>query len=268
MLQRILGLCAAVTALLPAADLITFRDGKSVSGSYLGGDSRQVRMVVGDKIQSYSIPDIVKIEFGTTGTSAATPPSAPPVDRREGLQPSRIDTTRPPAAAPTLGEIPVGTTLVIRLIDPVDSETDRVGQTYRASLDEPIIVGGETLVQRNADILAKLVDDKQSGRLTGQTVLTLDLVSLTVNGKTLDINTEEVTQASASRTKSSAKVIGGIAALGAVIGGIAGGGKGAAVGAASGAGAGTAVQVLTKGQKVKIPAETRLTFTLQNAVRL
>ena len=52
------------------------------------------------------------------------------------------------------------------------------------------------------------------------------------------------------------------------LGGIFGGGRGAAIGAASGAGAGGAVQVLTKGQRVRIPAETRLSFTLQNAVRI
>ena len=165
-------------------------------------------------------------------------------------------------------EIPAGTNLVVRLIDPVDSETDRLGQTYRASLDEAIVVGGETLVPRGADILAKLVDDKQSGKISGQTVLTLDLVSLTANGKTLEVNTEEVSQSSGSRTGKSAKTIGGVAALGAIIGAIAGGGKGAAVGAVSGAGAGTAIQVMTKGEKVKIPSETRLTFTLQNPVRL
>ena len=63
-------------------------------------------------------------------------------------------------------------------------------------------------------------------------------------------------------------MIGGATAVGAILGGIFGGGKGAAIGAASGAGAGGAVQVLTKGQRVKIPAETRLSFTLQNAVRI
>jgi len=89
-----------------------------------------------------------------------------------------------------------------------------------------------------------------------------------VNGKTIDITTEEVSQTSSSRTGRSAKTIGGVAALGAIIGAIAGGGKGAAIGAASGAGAGTAIQVMTKGQRVKIPSETRLTFTLQNPVHL
>jgi len=47
---------------------------------------------------------------------------------------------------------------------------------------------------------------------------------------------------------------------------LAGGGKGAAIGTVAGAGAGTAAEVATKGQRVHIPSETRLTFTLQQAV--
>ena len=164
--------------------------------------------------------------------------------------------------------VPAGTTLTIRMVDDVDSERDTLGQTFRASLDEPVIVAGDTILARGADVAVKLVDDKQSGKIEGKTILTLDLVSLVANGKTIEIDTQEVTQESASRTSKSTKVIGGGAALGAIIGAIAGGGKGAAIGAVSGAGAGTAVQVLTKGQRVKIPSETRLTFTLQQPVKL
>lgn len=275
-MKRIVALVLTVSGLLMAADTIVFRDGKSVTGSYLGGDSRQVRMVVGDKIQNYSIPDIAKIEFGTAATTASAPPTPAPTQARpDSLQPSRLDTpaTPPPASSadasvPRLVEIPSGTNIVVRFIDPVDSATDTMGKTYRASLDEPIIIGGETIASRGADIVAKLVEDKQSGKLSGKTELTLDLVSIKLNGKVIEIDTEEVTQSSGSRTVKSGKVIGGITALGAIIGGIAGGGKGAAVGAVSGAGAGTAVQVLTKGQQVKIPSETRLTFILQSPVRL
>jgi hypothetical protein len=154
------------------------------------------------------------------------------------------------------------------MIDGVDSETSQLGQTFQASLDDPIMVNGETVVPRGADVVAKLVEDKQSGKISGRTELTMDLVSIRVNGRMVDLNTQEVTTSSESRTNKSAKVIGGTAALGAILGGIFGGGKGAAIGAASGAGAGGAVQVLTKGQKVRIPAETRLSFTLQNAVKI
>ncbi|MBI3278666.1 MAG: hypothetical protein HYZ57_02360 [Acidobacteria bacterium] len=164
--------------------------------------------------------------------------------------------------------MPAGSEISIRMIDDVDSERDQVGQTFRASVDEPVMVDGKTLIPRGADVAVKLVEDKQSGRLSGRTELTLDLQSITLNGRNVDILTQEVTTASESRTARTGKVVGGTAALGAIIGAIAGGGKGAAVGAVTGAGAGAAVQVLTKGQRVRIPPETRLVFTLQQPVRI
>jgi hypothetical protein len=155
------------------------------------------------------------------------------------------------------------------MIDSVDSERDTVGQTFRASIDEPVTDGrGNTLIPRGADVVVKLVDDQQSGKIEGRTILTLDLVSVVVNGRPVEIDTQSITEQSGSRTARSAKVIGGTAALGAIIGAIAGGGKGAAIGAGAGAGAGTVAQVATKGQRVRIPSETRLTFTLQQVVRL
>lgn len=65
-----------------------------------------------------------------------------------------------------------------------------------------------------------------------------------------------------------AKWVGGGAALGTLIGAIAGGGKGAAIGAAVGAAGGATTQVLTKGSEVKVPAETMLTFQLDQPLRL
>lgn len=246
-------LIAVATLSLAFADKLTLRSGKVVEGTYLGGDSRQIRMAVGDKIESYQVMDIWSLQFGAAPAAAPTQPSQPATTGQ---------------AAVTGVEIPAGTELIVRMIDAVDSEVHRVGRTFQASLDEPVIVDGKTVIPRNVDVVAKLVEDKQSGKLAGRTELTMALVSLTVDGKTVDVTTQEVTTASESRTGRTAKVVGGTAALGAIIGAIAGGGKGAAVGAASGAGAGTAIQVLTKGQQVKIPSETRLSFTLQQPVRL
>ena len=124
--------------------------------------------------------------------------------------------------------IPSGTVLTIRMVDSVDSERDRVGQTFNASLDEPVLdPSGRTIVPRGADVVVKLVDDQQSGKIEGRTVLTLDIMSLRIEGRQVDIDTTAITQESGSRGAKSAKVIGGTAVLGAIIGGIAGGGKGA-----------------------------------------
>ncbi len=270
-MKRLLAI-AAILAAVSFGDTITLRSGRTISGSYLGGDTRQIRMVVGERVESYAVSDVERIEFGSLQTSNAQPPA--PVEAQPAAAPAAerglITDRRPPASNPSYRgtQIPAGTTITVRMIDPVDSRSDTVGQKYQASLDEPIMINGEVVVPRGADIVAKLVNDQQSGRLTGQTVLTIDLESITIDGRVVPIATEEVSKASSSRTKKTGIATGGLAALGAVIGGIAGGGRGAAIGAVSGAGAGAAGSVLMKGERVQVPSETRLTFTLEQPLNL
>jgi hypothetical protein len=251
------------------ADTVYFRDGHTVNGSFVGGDARTIRVAVGDRVETIRVAEVDRIAFGEPEQAYA-----PPVLRTPPEEPYRSAPPPPPPPArreefSDRGMIPSGTVLSIRMVDSVDSERDYVGQTFKASLDEPVLdPGGRTLVPRGADVVVKLVDDVQSGKIEGRTVLTLDIVSLRVNGREIDVDTTAITEQSSSRGARSGKVIGGTAALGAIIGAIAGGGKGAAIGAGAGAGAGTVAQVATKGQRVRIPSETRLTFTLQQPVRL
>ncbi len=271
------------------ADILTLRNGRTVHGSYLGGNSRQVRMAVGDRIESYDIAEVEAIRFESTQASSATPaaqaePATAPVTTstepaqteppRRGIlmRPQTAAAASVPAAtaAPASADlnVPAGTQITIRMIDDVNSQTAQVGQTYRASVDEPVMIDGRTAIPRGADVVTKLVEFKEAGRIAGGGQLTLVLASITVNGRRTDVTSQSVTQASESGGKDSAKVIGGTTALGAVIGAIAGGGKGAAIGAISGAGAGTAIRVMTKGTQVRVPSETRLTFTLEQALRI
>jgi uncharacterized protein YcfJ len=96
--------------------------------------------------------------------------------------------------------------------------------------------------------------------------LQLELTRLVIDGKDFPLISSDYNVQGKSRGADSAKKVGGGAVLGAIIGGIAGGGKGAAIGAAAGGGAGAGVQILTKGQQVKVPSETLLEFRLQQPV--
>jgi hypothetical protein len=258
------------------ADTLTLRSGRVIQGTYLGGSARQVRVDVGDRIETLDVSDVSRIEFNSSAASvpAPPPPPAPPSEpvlvRRSESNVFRPD-TEPVAASPPArwsGELPAGTNMVVRLIDGVDSDMNRVGQTFSASLDEPVMINGETVIPRGADVVVKLVDSKESGKFTGRSELTLDLVSVKIDGRPVDINTQTVSRESSSRGERTAKVAGGTAAVGAIIGAIAGGGKGAAIGAAAGGAAGAGAEVVTKGQRVKIPSETRLTFVTDTPVRL
>lgn len=180
----------------------------------------------------------------TNGFSAALPVPTAPQEHA-------------PAAA--VG-IPAGTVIAVRTIDAIDSQKARAGQTFRAALDEPISVNGQLVAPKGADVLLKLVSLKQSGKITGATELTLAVDSMVIQGNRITVSTDEVTSSSENRKKKSAKVIGGSAVVGAVLGGIFGGARGALAGATAGAGAGTAVQMATKGQRVFVPSETRLSF--------
>lgn len=251
---------ALTAAAVLRADTVTLRGGQTVRGTYLGGNARQVRVDVNGNVQSFDVGQILNISFADENYQQAPPISQAPPPPVRGVP------QRPQFNGGLT--IPAETQITVRMIDAVNSETSRRGQTFRASLDEPIYVDGQQVVPRGADVLTKLVDDQKSGKLQGRTVLTLALSTITINGQMVDVTSTDVQTASDSRGARTAKVVGGTAALGAVIGAIAGGGQGAAIGAASGAAVGGGAQVLTNGQQVKIPSETRLTFRLQAPVQL
>jgi len=172
----------------------------------------------------------------------------------------------PPPPQPVTVTVPANTVLTVRTIDPIDSATNHAGEVFKASLDAPVVVDGRVVVPSGADAYLKLINASSAGHISGRSELSLALTSVVFQGRTYNVETSDVKQSGASRGKRSAATIGGGAALGALIGAVAGGGKGAAIGAAVGGGAGTGVQVLTKGQQVKIPSETRLDFTLQQPI--
>jgi hypothetical protein len=269
-------------ASLGFADTITLKNGTVIHGTYLGGTARSVRVDDGSSVQTLDIFDVSKIEFGSNGGAVRNPRPVErndrgnnsnddrPILRRSDsnvMRPDDAPPPPPPPPAPANFELPAGTNLTIRMIEAVDSQTNRVGQTFRASLDQPVMLEGNAVIPRGADVTVKLVDQKESGKLTGRADLTLSLQAISVNGRMVDINTQSVKQESSSRGERTAKVAGGTAAVGAIIGAIAGGGKGAAIGAGAGAAAGAGAEVVTAGQRVRIPSETRLTFVLDSAVR-
>ena len=170
----------------------------------------------------------------------------------------------PPPPQPVTVTIPDGTVVSVRTIDNIDSSTSQAGQTFRASLDAPLLVDGRVVVPKGLNVNLKIVTASSAGKFSGASELTVSLDSFTYQGRTYRLSSSSVQEKGASRGKRSGAVIGGGAVLGAIIGGLAGGGKGAAIGAGVGAGTGTAVQAATKGQKVRIPSETHLDFTLRD----
>jgi len=263
-LHEVAALALAVAAAL-AADTVQLRSGRRVEGTFLGGDTRQVRLIGADgNVQSFDITDVESIRFGGGSAVAAAPA---PV----AVAPAQPKIAAPrPAVAPAQGRVvvPAGSVITVRMIDAVDSNAAGAGERFRASLDTPLQVGEKVVAPRGADATVQVVRVEQSGRLTGRDEIALDLYEITINGKKYPVATSYAEVQSESRGRDTAKKTGGGAALGAIIGGIAGGGRGAAIGATAGAGAGAAVQVMTKGERVRIPSESRLDFTLKQPLAI
>jgi hypothetical protein len=171
----------------------------------------------------------------------------------------------PPVFADDAPVLPPGTTIKVRMIDKLSSEESQVGDTFRATLEEPIVVNGKILYPKGADVIGRVADAHPSGRLSEPGELDLVLATVSSGSTASSLSVQPLVIKGESHTKSNATKIGGGAALGAIIGAVAGGGKGAAIGTAAGAAAGTGAAAATGKKAVKVESEAVLTFVTTSA---
>jgi len=164
--------------------------------------------------------------------------------------------------------VPVGTQLHVVLKEGISASKSEPGTVFSASLAEPVVVNGKTVLPQGSAVAGRVVDAKESGRVKGRASLSLVLTSVVHNGKSVPVETQTYVGVAKSTKKRDTAVIGGAAGVGAVIGAIAGGGKGAATGAVIGGGGGTGAVLATRGEDVHYPPETRLTFVLSRMAEL
>lgn len=246
-------------------DSLQLRNGSLIRGTYLGGSGDEIRFQVGTTVQSYAVADVAAVTFDDP-----TRPSGRNEEPQAPLNRQGSATESYPTSSRTIDtiKVPSGTRILVRTIDAIDSDHNQIGDRFKASLEQPLVVDDVLVAPRGADVYGRLTQATEAGRVQGRSQLRLELTGIVVNGQTTPLFTGDYSVAGKSRSVTSAQRIGGGAAVGAVIGAIAGGGKGAAIGAGVGAGAGTAVQVMTKGEQVHVPSETLLEFVLQQDVRI
>ena len=170
--------------------------------------------------------------------------------------------------APPKVVIPSGTSLHVRLNEGLSASKSEPGTEFSATLADPVVVDGKTLLPQGTRAVGRVLDAKESGRVKGRASLNLALISVVHNGKTVPVETQTYVGVAKSTKKRDAGIIGGAAGVGAAIGAIAGGGKGAATGAAIGGAGGTGAVLATRGEDVHYPPETRLTFVLAKVAEL
>jgi len=214
------------------------------------------------------VPDQNFWDKGQSNTGSSDPPAQPMTMASANPAPSPAPavpaTPLPPEPKKLI--IQSGTTMAVRLVDGIDSETAQPGQTFRATLDSPLASEGEVAIPSGYNVEGHVVDVKSAGKFAGQSLLVLQLDRIAAGGKFYNIESNQYRRQGSSRTRNTEEKVGAGAVIGAIIGGLAGGGKGAGIGAAAGGGLGGGVQAATKGQQIKLPSETVLNFTLQSSL--
>jgi len=169
------------------------------------------------------------------------------------------------APAQRIGTIDAGTTITVLTHERINAsdEDDRV---FTGEVAEDVTNRqGYIAIPKGSDVelvVKRLSEDE----------VVLDLESVTVNGRRYGVAAESSSVEAERRSgigvnERTGKYVGGGAAIGAIIGAITGGGKGAAIGAGAGAAAGAGAQILTRGDRVRIPAESLITFRLTQPLR-
>ena len=195
----------------------------------------------------------------------------PPQQQRKypnGQNPRPADRRPPPLVPPSL-TIPAGTVIQIRTTDFLSSDGNHKGDTFIATLAQPIVIDGWVVMRRGQTITGQVTDAVRAGRVKGVSRLQLDLSQLTlVDGQLVPVQTQLLNASAGTSNGRDAAAIGVTTGTGAAIGAAAAGGPGAAIGAGAGFVASVAGVLLTRGKPTIITPETMLTFKTEQPVTI
>jgi hypothetical protein len=244
-----------------SADRVRLRSGKVVEGIFMGGDSKAIRVLLDDgQVSEVPIEQATGIEF------SARKPAPPPEQPKPAPAPAAAAPKAAPPPTKTVS-VPAGTAVNVRLTQPIDVDASKAGMTFKAIVDDPVMMSGAIVIPRGASAVVQAVKVEQSGKMKGSDKISLKLNSIGFGGMVYEITTAYVETKGKGEGKKTARKVGGGAGLGAIVGGIAGGGSGAAIGAAVGGATGAAVSAGGE-EHLQLPAETRLQFQLTAAVNV
>ena len=251
-----------------SADRVRLRSGKVIEGMFVGADSKSVRLLLDNgTVSEIRLEEAVAVEFSPR--KPPTPPPAAAPAATPAATPSAAAAPKPAAPKPTPKPVtvPAGTAINVRLTQSVDVDASQAGQTFKAVVDDPVMIGGSVVIPRGATATLQAAKVEQSGKFKGSDKISLKMNSIGYGGFVYEVATGYVEAKGKGEGKRTARKVGGGAGLGAIVGGIAGGGEGAAIGAAIGGVTGAAVS--SGGEEhLKLPAETRLQFQLSTAVNV
>jgi hypothetical protein len=164
--------------------------------------------------------------------------------------------------------VPSDTSIHVILNSALSSNRSNPGDRFEATVSEPVVINGQTIIPRGSEATGVVVDSLASGKMERRAHLLIALETVTVAGSRYDIRTASNARIAGRHRNHNLSLIGSGAGAGAIIGAIAGAGAGALIGAPIGAGAGTAAAFLSGKHNIRIAPESKLTFELARPVSI
>jgi hypothetical protein len=187
-----------------------------------------------------------------------------------------------PAATPVY-TVTSGTTMRVRMNNTITSKTARVGDTFTATVTEPVYSSTGVVVIPTGSTVVGRVDAVTAARKGGN-VGSIDASftsvklpngkSRAINGSLSDLDSKSAKSdnegtASGDKTKHRKLIfIGGGGAGGAILGGAVGGGKGALIGGIIGGVGGLIAETQTKGEEATVKSGTEFGVYLNQSIKL
>jgi len=215
------------------SDTLELANGDIFEGDFIGSSNGIIMFDTGDGIEAFPESDVVGVFF-SSGVETAI---------------AHVE-----ASGPASLTVPVGTRLVIRTVESIDSRQHSAGHRFRGQLEGALVVDGVTVAPRGTFVHGQIVAASQSGRAVGSSSLVAQFTDLMIDDQLIPISTGTLgaqTSGEAGRTV-------GRTARAAAIGGLIDGSSGARTGARVGVGA----SILTSGASINIPRGTILETTL------
>jgi hypothetical protein len=225
---------------------VVTQEGAVVTGKLAARDEKVVQVDVGRRTREVPREQIADVQV---------------------IEPSKPAPPLPPAARFREFTVPAGSNLVVRLESAVASDTSRVEDAVNATLAEPVVIEGTTVLPAGSAVRGAVAAAQPAGKVKGRASLALRFGTISVGDERYPIDARVSRVAPATKGEDAAKIA-IPAGAGAVIGGVIGGGKGAAIGTAIGGGAGTAVVLTTSGDEIRLPSGTRLTLQIGSSVEV